>query len=49
MRERPWDVIAVRLYRVFGYEIRLEGWQFPMPKDDLRLLVIHSDTPRRHE
>ena len=47
MRERPWYVRAVRLNSMFAYEIRLEGWQFPMPKD-LRFLVIHSDQ-RSHQ
>jgi hypothetical protein len=27
---------------VFGYEVRLEWWQLPMPKHDLRFVVIHG-------
>ena len=42
MRQRPWDAAAVGLDGVFAYEVRLERWQFPMPKYDLRFVVIHG-------
>lgn len=47
MRERPSDAAAVGLDGVFGYEVRLERWQFPVPKHDLRFVVTHSGSHRR--
>jgi hypothetical protein len=42
MRERPWDAAAVGLNGVFGYEIRLERRQFPVPEHDFHFIVIHG-------